>query len=49
MKKKLKTLSFKKQVITKLTQSQVQGGRLVLKTGETENWCSRDCSRGAIC
>ncbi|WP_299315142.1 hypothetical protein [uncultured Aquimarina sp.] len=48
-KKQLNVLSFKKEVITRLEQSRVKGGKLQLKTGETENYCTRSCSGGAVC
>ncbi|SHJ16021.1 class I lanthipeptide [Aquimarina spongiae] len=52
-KKRLKTLSLKKEVITKLNQSQVRGGRLVIdKTTtnqDTERNCTQGCSLGGTC
>ncbi|MHA7059719.1 hypothetical protein ACWGOQ_0021005 [Aquimarina sp. M1] len=49
-KKQFNFLSFKKEVITKLEQNQVKGGNNEeLKTGETENYCTRSCSGGAVC
>ncbi len=45
--KSLKNLNFKKTTISKLKQQQVQGGRAeLLKTGQSENYCTRGCSAG---
>ncbi|WP_109299566.1 hypothetical protein [Aquimarina sp. AU474] len=52
-KKQLKTLNFKREVISKLGQNQIKAGYLAFQKTttdqDTEKYCTQGCSVGGTC